>query len=82
MHYLNILLNDLRHNYAITNINSRTNKGVEFNDKLYYLSKSMGHSNIESTKYYYSLMPRMSDIFKTQVNTTFNLLVPEVNDYE
>ena len=73
---------DLRHNYAITNINNWTNKGVEFNDKLYYLSKSMGHSNIESTKYYYSLIPRMSDIFKTQVNATFNLLVPEVNDYE
>ena len=58
------------------------NKGIDFNDKLYYLSKSMGHSSIESTKYYYSLIPRMSDIFKTQINTTFDSLVPEVKNYE
>lgn len=73
---------DLRHHYAITNINSWVNKGIEFNDKLYYLSKSMGHSSIESTKYYYSLIPRMSDIFKTQINTTFDSLIPEVKSYE
>lgn len=73
---------DLRHHYAITNINSWVNKGIEFNDKLYYLSKSMGHSSIESTKYYYSLIPRMSDILETQINDTFDSLVPEVKDYE
>lgn len=73
---------DLRHHYAITNINSWVNKGIEFNDKLYYLSKSMGHSSIESTKYYYTLIPRMSDIFKNQINTNFNDLIPEVQDYE
>ena len=71
---------DLRHNYAITNINSWVNKGIEFNDKLYYLSKSMGHLSLESTKYYYSLIPRMSDIFQNQINDTFNSLVPEVKD--
>lgn len=71
---------DLRHNYAITNINSWINKGIDFNDKLYYLSKSMGHSNIESTKYYYSLIPRMSDIFQNQINDTFNTIVPEVKN--
>ena len=71
---------DLRHHYAITNINSWINKGIEFNDKLYYLSKSMGHSNIESTKYYYSLIPRMSDIFQNQINDTFNTIVPEVKN--
>ena len=73
---------DLRHHYAITNINSWINKGIEANDKLYYLSKSMGHSNVESTKYYYSLIPRMSDIFKNQINDSFEFLIPEVKDYE
>ena len=73
---------DLRHHYAITNINNWVNKGIEFNDKLYYLSKSMGHSCIESTKYYYSLVPRMSDTFRTQINNTFESLIPEVKDYE
>ena len=73
---------DLRHHYAITNINSWINKGIEINDKLYYLSKSMGHSSVESTKYYYSLIPRMSDIFENQINDSFESLVPEVKDYE
>ena len=73
---------DLRHHYAITNINSWINKGIEINDKLYYLSKSMGHSSVESTKYYYSLIPRMSDIFENQINDSFEFLVPEVKDYE
>ena len=73
---------DLRHHYAITNINSWINKGIEFNDKLYYLSKSMGHSSIESTKYYYSLTPRMADVFKKQINNNFDSLIPEVQDYE
>lgn len=73
---------DLRHNYAITNINSWIDKGVDFNDKLYYLSKSMGHSTIESTKYYYTLTPRMSNIFKNQINNTFDELIPEVKNYE
>ena len=73
---------DLRHHYAITNINNWVNKGVEFNDKLYYLSKSMGHSVIESTKYYYSLVPRMSNIFKTQINDNFEIIVPEVKTYD
>ena len=73
---------DLRHNYAIENINKWVNKGIDFTDKLYYLSKSMGHSNVEATKYYYTLIPRMSDIFKKQINDSFNHLVPEVKDNE
>ena len=73
---------DFRHHYAIANINSWVNKGIEINDKLYYLSKSMGHSSVESTKYYYSLIPRMSDIFENQINDSFESLVPEVKDYE
>lgn len=73
---------DLRHHYAITNINNWIDKGIDFTDKLYYLSKSMGHSNVETTKYYYTLIPRMSDIFKAQINDSFNHLVPEVKDNE
>ena len=44
----------LRHHYATTNINNWINRGMDFNSKLLYLSKSMGHSVIESTAYYYS----------------------------
>ena len=69
----------LRHNYAITNINSWSNDGFEINDKLLYLSKSMGHSNLQSTMYYYSLVPRLSKIIESNTESDFNDIVPEVN---
>ena len=70
---------ELRHNYAIENINSWTNEGFGFTAKLLYLSKSMGHSVIESTKYYYSLVPGLADIIEAQ--TDESAVIPEV-DYE
>lgn len=70
---------DLRHHYAITNINKWVNEGFDFNQKLYYLGKSMGHKTIESTKYYYAITPRISNIFQNQVNTDFETIIPEVN---
>ena len=73
---------DLRHHYAISNINKWVNEGFDFNQKLYYLGKSMGHKTIESTKYYYAITPRISDIFKNQVNTNFETVIPEVNEDE
>ena len=53
---------EFRHHYAIENINHWTDKGFGFDAKLLYLSKSMGHSTLESTKYYYSLVPGMDEI--------------------
>jgi len=71
----------LRHHYAVTNINSWIDVGFGFDDKLLYLSKSMGHRDIEDTKYYYSLVPGMADILEEKTNTDFEDIVPEV-DYE
>lgn len=70
---------ELRHNYAVENINSWTGEGFAFNAKLLYLSKTMGHSVIESTKYYYSLVPGLADIIEEQ--TDESAVIPEV-DYE
>jgi integrase len=70
---------ELRHNYAIENINSWTDEGFGFNAKLLYLSKSMGHRVLESTKYYYSLVPGLADIIESQTNE--GAVIPEV-DYE
>jgi integrase len=67
---------DLRHNYAVENINSCINQGFDFDAKLCYLSKSMGHSTIESTKYYYSLVPKFADILKDLTDN--DDLLPEV----
>jgi integrase len=67
---------ELRHNYAVENINNWTDEGFGFDAKLLYLSKSMGHCNVESTKYYYSLVPGMADILQT--HSDGELVIPEV----
>ena len=73
---------DLRHHYAISNINSWIDDGFEFSDKLQHLSKSMGHRSIEATRYYYSIVPRLADTLKSKTESGFNLIVPEVSDDE
>lgn len=70
---------ELRHHYAIENVNRWTNEGFEFHAKLLYLSKSMGHTALESTKYYYSLVPGMAKILEEKTATDFDSIVPEVN---
>lgn len=72
---------ELRHHYAIENINHWTDEGFGFDAKLLYLSKSMGHKTLESTKYYYSLVPGMADILEDKTGLDFESIVPGV-DYE
>ena len=71
---------ELRQHYAIENINRWVGEGFGFDDKLLYLSKSMGHTTIESTRYYYSLVPGMSHLLEEHTEDGFNALIPEVND--
>ena len=69
---------DLRHHYAIENINTWISTGTDFYDRLTYLSKSMGHAMLESTKYYYALVPGLSAILREQTEDGFNEMLPEV----
>ena len=73
---------ELRHNYAIENINCWIGRGLGEHMKLLALSKSMGHSNMESTKYYYSLVPGLSDIMGQVTNDTFNEIIPNITNNE
>lgn len=68
---------DLRHNYATVNINSWIGEGFGFDDKLLCLSKSMGHSSTENTKYYYSLVPCLANII--EIKSSDDTVIPEVN---
>ena len=68
---------EFRHHYAVSNINSWVDEGFGFDAKLLYLSKSMGHRGVESTKYYYSLVPGLADILEEKTNTDFENIVPE-----
>ncbi|KKM08519.1 integrase [Clostridiales bacterium PH28_bin88] len=72
---------ELRHNYAVENINQWIGEGFEFFSKLVYLSKSMGHASLESTKYYFNLVPAMADILLELTGRDFDNIVPGV-DYE
>ena len=73
---------ELRHHYAIMNINRWVDLGFDFDDKLVFLSKSMGHTMLESTKYYYSIVPGLSQILKDQTEEGFDWIIPEVPDDE
>lgn len=73
---------DLRHNYAIANINQWIGQGFGFHDRLVYLSKSMGHCTVESTKYYYSIVPGLSDILEACTGSGSDWMMPEVPAYE
>lgn len=69
---------EFRHHYAVTNLNQWVGQGFEFYDRLVYLSKSMGHTTIESTKYYYSIIPGLSEILRNQTQTGSEWMMPEV----
>ena len=73
---------DLRHHYAIENISSWEDDSFTFSEKLHYLSKSMGHRWIQSTLYYYSIVPRLADKLQEKTEAGFNEIVPEVWDEE
>jgi integrase len=73
---------ELRHNYAIENINGWIGEGLGGHMKLLALSKSMVHSNKESTKYYYSLVPGLSGIMGQVTNDTFNKIIPNIINNE
>ena len=72
----------LRHHYAVVNINRWTDEGFGFDAKLLYLSKSMGHRTVESTKRYYALVPGLADILEEKTRVDFDAMVPEVTDEE
>jgi len=72
----------LRHHYATKNINSWKHEGFDFHARLLYLSRSMGHSVLESTKYYYSLTPNLADIMEELTNQSLNDILPDLPDYE
>lgn len=64
--------------YAIHNINKWTDTGFDFNDRLLYLSKSMGHRTVEETKRYFSIVPALSEILSEKTGYGMDIIIPEV----
>lgn len=73
---------ELRHHYAVENINKWIGEGLQTHMRLLSLSKSMGHIDVESTKYYYSLVPGLSDIIENTSQEAFNEIIPNIIDNE
>jgi integrase len=71
----------LRHHFATTNINNWPSQAEKFNRNLVYLSRSMGHSTVETTMYYYSFTPKLAEILKERKNETFNEIIPNRYQY-
>ena len=73
---------DLRHNYAIVNINAMIDGGYDTFDKLLYLSRSMGHSSVEITRYYYAIVPALGDLLRDQTEASTNEMLRDIDDEE
>lgn len=77
---------DLRHHYAITNINNWINMGIKGEKLLVYLMLSMGHSSLDETKYYYHYVPELAEIVNEIEEKGLGFVIPEADydwqDYE
>lgn len=76
----NVVIYSLRHNYAVENINRMDQKGYNFDDRMLALSKSMGHRYVESTMYYYHLVPRFADLIEEYEGASLNSIIPDIYD--
>lgn len=72
---------DLRSNYAVININKWKYVGPEWFDKLLYLSRTMGHTTIKATAYYYNLVPLFADQLNELSGSGLTEILPDLTDY-
>jgi integrase len=71
---------DFRHFYAFSNINNWVNTGHEVHDKLLALSRSMGHTSMRHTMYYFSISETFGDIIEKYNGKSFNNVIPNLPD--
>lgn len=72
---------DLRHNYAIENINSWSGDSFRYIRNINILARSMGHSNIRSTLYYYTISPGLYDIIERMSSDSLDDVVKILEVY-
>lgn len=73
---------ELRHQYAIENINSWTNEEYGTYNKLVALKNSMGHTKLSQTLYYYSMAPVHGQLIEERCGKSFSELIPKFETYE
>lgn len=71
---------ELRHHYAIVNINRWQDMGFELYNHLLYLSKSMGHASVESTRNYYAIVPALADTLTEKTVDDMDWILPDIEE--
>lgn len=71
---------ELRHHYAIFNINCWRDMGFELYDHLLYLGKSMGHLSVESTRSYYAVVPALADTLEEKTADDMDWMLPDIEE--
>ena len=72
---------DFRSNYAVRNINSWQLGESKWIDKFMYLSRSMGHSSLNATAYYYHLVPMFREKLEEYTGENLSKLHPDMDDF-
>ncbi len=75
-----VRLYDVRHNFALANLNRWIQEGKDIEAMILYLMKVMGHESVESTYYYLHLIPEFFSTY-SQITRNLSAVLPEV-DYE
>jgi integrase len=70
---------DLRHHFALTNLNRWIQEGKNVDSMILYLMKFMGHASLDSTYYYLHLIPEFFPIY-THMTSGLSGILPEVDD--
>ena len=71
----------LRHTYVVTKMNEWMNAGIKFDAMVPYLTRSLGHTSVDETQYYYHLVVSAFAIVK-QRDRVADTVIPEVMAYE
>ena len=73
-----VRLYDVRHNFALTNLNRWIQEGKDVDAMILYLMKVMGHASPESTYYYLHLIPAFFPTY-TQMTQSLSAVLPEID---
>ena len=72
---------DFRSNYAVRNINRWQQSEPNWIDRFVFLSRSMGHSSLDTTAYYYQLVPMFREKLESQTGKNLQRLMPDMDDF-
>ena len=67
-----------RHGYATENLNSWDGTDPDFFRKFVMLSKSMGHTGLKSTQYYYQEVPKYYELIEEKTKDGMDFIIPDL----